>query len=287
MAFSFWNTLKAQRHFYAYLGFWMLALGFPLWAQAVSISGASTLQPFIAEMAPEIEKQTGKPLGLRAGGSGAGIRDVLEGRSDLGMVSRALSTAEKERLHAVTLGFDALVLIVHADNPVSRLDKSNVVALYTGQTDNWRALGGPDWPVVRISKEMGRSTLELFEAYTGLVSPERPNSAGRPQISPKSHVIGANIEALMLVGGMSGAIAYVSFGAAQALQAQGLPIRILALDGVSPSETSIAQRQYPIVRELNLVYQETTPTLETVFAILHGPLGHAALKAQGFLPATR
>lgn len=261
-----------------------LLMACSLSASAIDISGASTIQPILSRLQPDIERLTGEPLALRGGGSGAGIKDATSGKSTLGMVSRALKSEEKASLQSATIGFDALAIIVNRENPLNALSKAQVADLYTGKTSNWQAVGGPDLPVVRITKEVGRSTLELFEGYSGLLSAARTGIEGKPQISRDSHTIGANIEALTLVGGMRGAIGYVSLGTAQAMVAAGMPVKVLTLDGVAPSAQTIVQRSYPIVRELNLVYAEDTPAVKAVIDLVLGPQGQAVVKSFGFLP---
>jgi phosphate transport system substrate-binding protein len=45
------------------------------------------------------------------------------------------------------LALDALVPIVSRDNPVPALAMSDLARLFSGEIDNWAALGGPDAPV--------------------------------------------------------------------------------------------------------------------------------------------
>lgn len=253
---------------------------------ALDISGASTVQPVVERLVPVFTEQTGEPVRLAGGGSGAGIKDALSGVSQIGMVSRDLKAEERAELSHTTIGLDALAVVVNRDNPLDRITKSQLVELYSGRIDNWRALGGADLAVVRVTKEVGRSTLELFEHFTGLQSPDRPPSE-TPRISQKAYVIGSNLEALTLVGGLPGAIAYVSVGTAQAMAEAGLPVKVLVLDGVEPSNAAIADGRYPIVRPLNLVYGEPTPSISAFLALALSPRGQDVVKSLGFLSVDR
>ncbi len=254
---------------------------------ALDISGASTIQPLVHKWIPLYRDKGGEAVELSAGGSGAGIKNAVAGISQIGMVSRNLKDDEKAALKYTTVGIDALAIIVHKDNPVSALSKSQLADLYTGKIDNWQALGGPDRPVIRVSKEVGRSTLELFEHYSGLTSPDRNKNDGKPTISKDSYVIGANIEALTLVGGMPGAIGYVSVGTALAMAQAGMPVKVVNLDGVTPSMETIVNRSYPIIRELNLVYKQETPAVSAFLELAMSPAGQAEVKALGFVPAAK
>lgn len=257
--------------------------GFAGSASGLDLSGASTIQPLIDKVAPIHTKASGEPVTVVGGGSGAGIKNTLAGTSQIGMVSRALSDAEKADLRFATIGLDALAIIVNKSNKLEALSKAQLVDLYTGKIDNWKDLGGSERPVVRISKEVGRSTLELFEHYTGLISPDRKKT-DKPLINSNAYIVGSNLEAATLVGSIPGSIGYVSVGTALTLAKAGMPIKVLTLDAVEPTEETIRSKRYPIVRELNLVYLKETPAITAFLATVIGTEGQAIVKAQGFLP---
>jgi len=254
---------------------------------ALDISGSSTIQPLVEKWIPLYREKGGEAIKLSGGGSGAGVKNAIAGTSQIGMASRSLKDDEKAALKHATVGIDALAIVVHKDNPVSALSKAQLVDLYSGKIDNWQTLGGLNRPVVRISKEVGRSTLELFEHFTGLTSPDRNKNDGKPQISKDSYVIGANLEALTLVGGLPGAVGYVSVGTALAMAQAGMPVKVLPLDGITPSEESIVGGRYPIIRELNLVYKAETPAVSAFIDLAMSPAGQAEVKALGFVPAAK
>jgi phosphate transport system substrate-binding protein len=256
-------------------------------ASALEISGSSTIQPIVEKLIPLYTAQGGEAVNLKGGGSGAGIKNASSGASQIGMASRSLKDEEKAVLKHTTIGIDALAIVVNQNNPVAGLSKAQLVDLYSGKIENWKDLQGPDRPVVRISKEVGRSTLELFEHYTGLVSPDRDKHDGKPLISKQSHIIGSNLEAATLVGGMGGAVGYLSVGTALSLAKAGMPIKVVTLDGVMPSEQTIANQSYPIVRELNLAYLNETEPVMTFIALSLGAQGQEILQALGFMPAAK
>lgn len=252
-------------------------------AFALDISGSSTIQPVIEKLIPLYYEQGGEAVKLSGGGSGAGIKNAQSGTSEIGMASRSLKEEEKATLKHTVIGIDALAIIVHADNQLVGLTKQKLVELYSGKIDNWKQLGGPDRPVIRISKEVGRSTLELFELYTGLLSADR-NKGDKPQISKQSYIIGSNLEALTLVGGLPGAIGYVSFGTAEAMKAAGMPIKLLTLDNVMPSVAAINNKSYAIVRELNLVHAKDSPAIAQFIELTLSAKGQDVVKSLGFVP---
>lgn len=252
-------------------------------AMALDISGASTVQPVVEKLIPLYTSQGGEPVKLSGGGSGAGVKNAIAGTSQIGMVSRDLKDEEKAALQNKVIGIDALAIIVNKANPIAGLTKAQLIDLYTGKIENWKSIGGQDRAVVRISKEVGRSTLELFEHYTGLLSADR-NKTDKPQISKQSYIIGSNLESLTLVGGMPGAVGYVSVGTARSLAQSGMPVKIIPLDGVEPTDDAIKGKRYPIVRPLNLVYAKEIPSVASFLATALSPQGQDVVKSLGFLP---
>lgn len=261
-------------------------LGIALPALALDISGSSTVQPVVQKLIPLFNQGGGEPVKLAGGGSGAGVKNAASGASQIGMVSRDLKGEESAALKNTVIAIDALAIIVNQGNPLAAITKAQLVDLYTGKIGNWKALGGPDRPVVLVSKEVGRSTLELFENYAGLLSPDHKKT-DKPLISKQAYVIGANLEALTLVGGMPGAIGYVSLGTAVAMEKAGMPVKILPLDGIAASDDTIRNGSYPLSRPLNLVYAKETPAVATFIALALSPAGQDVARSLGFLPVTK
>ncbi|MGQ9831722.1 MAG: substrate-binding domain-containing protein [Thermochromatium sp.] len=86
---------------------------------ALDISGSTTVQPIIERLVPIFTEQTGEPVRLAGGGSGAGIKNALSGASQIGMVSRDLKSEERTELRHTTIGLDALAIIREATPSVS------------------------------------------------------------------------------------------------------------------------------------------------------------------------
>ena len=207
------------------------------------LTGSSTVAPLAGEIAKRYESaHPGTRIDVHGGGSGRGIADARQGLAHLGMVSRDLKAGEGD-LTAYPLARDGIGIIVHAANPIANLSKAQLVAIYTGRLDNWQALGGRDATITVVHKAEGRSTLELFLAYTGL-----KNSETRPRV-----VIGDNEQGIKTVAANPNAIGYVSIGSAEYDIAHGAPIRLVALDGVAASSEHVRDGSYPLARTLNLV----------------------------------
>ena len=133
--------------------------------------------------------------------------------------------------------------MVHADNPVVSLSTDQLIAIYTGEVDDWQVLGGADAPIVVSNRAAGRSELELVAKHLGLDVAEM-----------RSNVVdGETMQAMKTVSANVHAIGYGSLGAAQLAIDEGAPLRLLPLDGVPASLDAVRAGTYPLARPLVLL----------------------------------
>ncbi|MEQ9106893.1 MAG: phosphate ABC transporter substrate-binding protein [Limnobacter sp.] len=244
----------------------------------LSLTGSSTVAPLALEIAKRFEQNNaGVRIDVQTGGSGRGLADARSGVADLGLVSRALK-AEESDLQSFTIALDGIAIILHEANPVRVLSKKQIIAIYTGQIQNWKAVGGKDQPITVVNKAEGRSTLELFAQFFGL-----KNSQIKAQV-----VIGDNQQGIKTVAGNTGSIGYVSIGAAEFEIDNGVPIQMLPMNGVKPSTASVRDGSFPLSRPLNLVRKGPLTGLARQFVdYAQNPLVHDLVKEQYFVPVQR
>lgn len=130
---------------------------------------------FMSEMAAAYEKKTGIKVELLGGGATKGIRQVSSKEVNIGGTCRhvmesgnsLMTHPEERRVQLTPVAWDALVVIVHKDNPVENISLDQLRKLYKGKITNWKELGGNDAPIelyVRTGKisGVGRTLRELL-----------------------------------------------------------------------------------------------------------------------------
>ena len=245
--------------------------------ESLVITGSSTIAPLMTELAERYEEKTGVQVDVQSGGSGRGISDTRQGLADLGMVSRALKPEERD-LTAHLIGRDGIAMIVNSANPVIALSDSQIVAIYTGEQENWSSPGGNGAAINVVHKAAGRSTQELFLEHFGL---------SNDQVKPDM-VIGENQQGIKAVAGDENAIGYVSIGTAIYEADAGAPLRLLPLSGVPATLESVDQGRYPLSRELNLVSQgELSETARQLLDFITDPARAEIYHDYYFLPVSR
>jgi len=226
-------------------------------SKPLTFLGATAVQPIIDMVRLEYQKKYHTNLLTEGGGSDKGIRYLSEDKADIAMVYRSLLEEEKRLYAYAIIGYDAVAIIVHKDNPITAISKQQLIDVYRGKITNWNQLGGVNKALIPISKEPNRGTIYQFEKETGLFhSSRRTNTDPAKKITPLAWEAGANNDNIVWVGGLLDAISYVSLGNAKSSIAKGMPIKIIPLEGVFPSKQSIANHTYPIIGELVLVYNK-------------------------------
>ena len=250
--------------------------GNPEHDQKLVITGSSTVAPLVAELATLYERRHPQVrIDVQTGGSSRGIQDARAGLADIGMASRAL-TAEETDLQAHTLAWDGITVIVHRDNPITRLSKEQLQGIYGGRIRNWSEVDGNQAPISVINKAEGRSTLELFLSYLQMANRDIQADV----------VIGDNQQGIKSVIGLPTAIGYVSIGAAAYEVEHGAPLRLLPIDGVEPTLANVENGRFPIARPLNLLTRGQAQGLAADFIrFSHSAEAQPAIQAQFFIPA--
>ncbi len=250
------------------------------------ISGSTTPQPSIEAVASLFTSETGIHLYIFGEGSETGLQNMRNGTTDVAMVSRPLSPEEHKEFASVVIGYDALAIIVNQRNPIEGLDFATLQQIYAAPIQNWNEIpAGDDRQLIVISKQLNRATLRIFEEYIGLKSlrPDMSTAEATTTIRADAWLGDSNGNITSWVGGIPGAIGYVSYGTALMHQKAGMPIKFIALDGVLPSFSAISNGQYPMRRELNLVYLPGNQRADQFAHWMLGQSGQMAITAEGFV----
>lgn len=247
----------------------------------LKLSGSSTLAPLVAEAAAQFEAiHPGVRIDVQTGGSSRGIRDTQKGIVDLGMASRGLKPDEAAECVETVVAWDGVGFVIHRDNPIGDLQRSDLINIYQGNLKRWSELGGKDAPIIVSNRAEGRSELDLVTQHLDL----------QPTQIRADVIDGETQQSLKTVINNPNAITYTSIGAAQHAIENGSPLRLLPLDGVEATSDNVRTRNYPLARPLILIRSAsaTTPSeLESAFVeFLTSSTMEETIIGLGFVPAT-
>ena len=234
---------------------WLISLA--IWAQPILAEQQPTLRwvgcgiskkAYLVALAKAYEKKTGVVIDVQGGGATRGIREVASMSADIGgsCRRRIFGIEEESGITQVPVAWDALVVITHKNNPVKDISLDNLRKVYLGEITNWRQLGGNDAAIELFARQgkisgVGRTARKLlFNDY------EQEFAATRifKSSGPLEKEVVANPNALAISGISS---------------VRKRDVKILKLDGKSPSYENVKSGNYLLYRPLYLVYNENSP----------------------------
>ena len=249
----------------------------------VQIVGSTTVLPIASRSAQKFMESSKIRVLVNAGGSGVGIHSVAQGRADIGMASRGISSDEKKRfeksgLKIHPIGIDAVACVVSTEiyqAGVRHLTPKQIAAIYMGKIHNWKEVGGPDRQIVVIDKERHRGTRHVFMQYIfGNASQRTPGTL---------LVTGSNNEEQAKIAQSDSAIGMLSFAWINE-DVKAISLRDKGKEFLPTWET-VGQGRYPIVRKLNFITAgEPEGEVKAFIDFVKGPQGQKIVEESGYIP---
>ena len=129
----------------------------------ITVSGSTSVGPLMEKIAEKYEEENSNiSIEINQTGS-AGIKDAMDGISQIGMSSRDLKDEEAAKVKATVLAYDGVAVITNTGNSVKELTIGQIRDIFTGKITNWSEVGGSNAPIVVVSREAGSGTRTAFE----------------------------------------------------------------------------------------------------------------------------
>ncbi|WP_440874210.1 substrate-binding domain-containing protein [Thalassotalea sp. PLHSN55] len=228
----------------------------------IFIVGSTSMAKLIDITSPHFYQQKQTKVVVRPIGSDKGVVAVAEGVSNLGIISRYLTPDEMKRwphIQQITIGQDAIILMVNIENSIERVSKEELANLYTGKHRFWEN----NAPVALMAKHLGHGTHSAFINYLAIESmaKDEQHVVFKPQgintlfsnIEAKSyHQIN---QAVASVFRNKDAIAFDSLGAYQQFikNQPYAQIKLLNVEGQLPIINGKVNKDYGFKRPLNIL----------------------------------
>jgi phosphate transport system substrate-binding protein len=248
------------------------------WAGKLEIKGSTTVLPIAQKVAEAYMKEhPDVKISISGGGSGNGVKALIDGSTDIADSSRFIK--EKEVKLAVEKGrypvpfavaYDCIVPVVHPTNSMVNLTLEQLKAIYKGEIKNWKELGGPDKPVVVISRDTSSGTYEVWEEK--VMKKER--------VYPGALLQASNGAVAQTVAKNPNAIGYIGLGYIND------SVKPLMVNRVKGSPATTLNGTYPISRPLYMFTNgwPTGDTLNLINFVLNPQKGQKFVAEAGFVP---
>lgn len=153
----------------------LLSLSIGAYAQEVKVgAGAAPTENILKPIKEHFEKATGIKLQIIASGPKIALQDLEKGTIDAAaaglsfdewidlMKKEGVEVKDPSSFHHLTIGKDRIKVILHKDNPVSKLSKEQLKGIFTGKIANWKDVGGKDLPIIIVWGKLIPGTNSLF-----------------------------------------------------------------------------------------------------------------------------
>lgn len=270
--------MKKMNMFFVFALVFNMIFSASVFAETLVIKGSTTVLPITQKVAEAYMKDfPNVNISISGGGSGNGIKAIIDGTTDIANSSRFIKDSEvKQAIDKgaypvpFSVAYDCIVPVVHPDNPVSDLTLDQLQDIYMGKVKNWKDVGGNDHPVVVISRDTSSGTYEVWEEK--VLRKERVFPGALLQASSGAVVQG--------VANNKNAVGYIGFGYVTD------SVRALAVNGVVGSEETTLSGAFPVSRPL-FVFTRGWPegtTAHFIKYLLNPEKGQNLVKEAGFVP---
>jgi phosphate transport system substrate-binding protein len=246
---------------------------------AIVIKGSDTLG---AKLVPQLAEQfkaqhPGTTFDIAAEGSATGFAALIDKTAAIGMASRPAKPEETANgkakgidLKETIVAYDGIAVIVNTANSIKGLTKKQVEQIFTGEITDWSAVGGSGGKISVYTRNTSSGTYAEFKELAMKKRDYAPDSqklAGNEQIAQE---VGKNPNGVGYIG-----LAYT--------KASG--IKVVPIDGASPSKESVLAKSYPYARP-TFFYTNGEPTgvVKEFIDFTVGPEGQKIVEQVGFVP---
>ena len=247
-------------------------------AENIVIKGSTTVLPIAQKVAEAYMQQNPDvKISISGGGSGNGIKALIDGSTDIADSSRF--SKPKEVKLAVDKGrypvpfavaYDCIIPVVHPSNTLVNLTEEQLKDIYKGKVTNWKEVGGPDRPIVVISRDTSSGTYEVWHKM--VMKKER--------VFPGALLQASNGAIVQAVSKNKNAIGYIGLGYLNDT------VRPLMVNRVKGSAETTLNGSYPIGRALYM-FTSGWPEgeiLRFMNFVIHPEKGQKYVSEIGFVP---
>ncbi len=255
----------------------IVGAGTALAAGNIVIKGSTTVLP-VAQVTLEayMKANPGVNISLSGGGSGEGIKALLDKSTDIANSSREIKDKEIELAKSkgvnpveTIVAIDAIVPIVNPKNKVKNLSVDQLSQIYQGKIKNWKEVGGDDLQIVVVSRDSSSGT---FEAWAEMI-------LHKAKVTPKAQMQASNGAIVQTVSKNKYAIGYIGLGYINKA------ISPLTVNNVQATAKTAISKEYPVARPLYM-YTNGQPAGETAKFIkfVLSTAGQKLVAKAGFVP---
>lgn len=260
--------------------------------EILTVGGSTTLLEVSNLWAEIFMEKNGGKITVNGGGSGEGIKSIIDQTTDLANSSRAMKEEEKKNasdngvdLKEFTVLWDGIAIVVSNNVSVEEITLEQLSKIYKGEITNWKEIGGQDGLITVAARDSSSGTGEYFVQEIVRLGVKD----SKDDYSDKCLLLQTNGDMTTQVSENKNIIGYIGLGylklAEGSLKALKVKTKIDSA-GVYPSIDTIKDNSYPVSRAL-YVYADSnnfSKITQSFIDFILSPEGQKIGIETGFVP---
>jgi phosphate transport system substrate-binding protein len=246
--------------------------------EAIVVDGSSGMVPLAKALAAVYQEKT--PIAKVEVGKGippkVRLPYLAEGKIHVALASRMPKPDDLQagKLKAIEVAKGAIVFAVNASVPISNITESQLCDVYSGKTRSWQSFGGPDTPIVVLTRPPTESDPEVIRArITCFGDLKEPDSA---KVMARS-------------GDMEKALAEtphaIGITSMTVVEQSGGKVKALTLNGVAATPANVKNGRYFVTRDyLFIVAAQPRPAVKNFLDFVLSTRGDQVILENGAVP---
>ncbi len=227
-------------------------------------------------------------IAVTGGGSGTGISALINNTCDICEVSREMKDSEIKlaqnkgiQPYKIDVALDGLAVVVNPKNPISNLTLDQLADIFSGKIKNWNELGGPNSPIVILSREVNSGTHVYFKEHVL----RKGNPEGTEEFASSALLMPSSQAIADEVSQNPNAIGYYGMGYIASQQKAIHVAKNKKSPFIEPTIENVISKAYPISRPL-IIYTKGEPqgSLKQFIDFILSDEGQKIVKNIDFVP---
>lgn len=253
------------------------------------VDGATAMRPMSVEIAKSVLNMTNEEAEefIVHNTTAKAYENLINKKTDLIFVSEPSDDILNKAKNAgvefemVGIGRDGFVFVENKENKIDNLTIEQIQNIYTGKITNWSEVGGEDAPIVAYQREKNSGSQNLMEKMVmkGLKMMEVPQSLELTNMS-------GLIDKIASYENSKNSIGYSIYLYAKEQYVKD-SIKFLSINGVYPSDETIADGSYPLSKIVYAIYRKDEPQDSNTRKLvdwLKTEEGQKTVEAGGYVP---
>jgi len=248
-------------------------------AAPIVMDGSTTVLPFgqaAAEQYMKLHREV--KFSVSGTGTGNGFKSLADGSAKIANASRFIKESEletciKKKVYPVpfAVAYDCIVPVVHPSNIVKNLTREQLKGIFSGKITNWKAVGGPNSPIVVVGRDTSSGT---YGTWQDMIM----DKGGKTRVTPRAQVTASSGALMTAIAQNRNAIGYDGMGYVNK------SVKAINVDGIKASAANARSGKYPLARYL---YMFTNGWPEghilDFIKFMQGEVGQRIVSSTGFV----